>query len=166
MHNALPMEIVEADGRLGYEEADGLLCHVPCPVEVEAQVPSEHEIEDHEEVLVILEGVSQVAHKQAVNLFEETAFLDDVLHGVLLDAALEAADGSEADQIRSVGRVHKGQCKGISPRRFPAVLPCSLAHPFKGVPPSQHEASDGRSSPGCCGRRVADVWRSPDSQPC
>jgi len=58
------------------------------PVEVEPQISTEHEVEDHEEVLIVLEGVAEVADKEAVDLLEEAALLDDVLHGMLLDAAL------------------------------------------------------------------------------
>lgn len=88
MHNSLVVKVVQAEGNLCDQELYALLWEVTHPVEVESEITAEHEIEDHEEVLVILEGISEVAHEWTLNLLEQSPFLNDVLDGVLLDAAL------------------------------------------------------------------------------
>jgi hypothetical protein len=86
VHYALSVEVVEGQAELGHPEADHLLGHGAHAVEVEAEVAAQHQVEHHEEVLVVLEGVAQVADEGRVDLLEQPSLLDDVGDGPLLDA--------------------------------------------------------------------------------
>lgn len=78
MHDPSLVQVTEREGHLGDIEPHPLLLHRSEPVEVEPQVTAEHEVEHHEQVLVILEREPQIAHERRVDLFEEASLLDDL----------------------------------------------------------------------------------------
>ena len=65
---------------------------------MEAQVSSEHEIEDHEQILVILKSEAEVADEGRVDLLEETAFLYDIADRALLRTGWKALRGCVAEE--------------------------------------------------------------------
>jgi hypothetical protein len=75
VYDPLGMQIVESECDFSHVEPDGVLLDLPQPVEMEPQVAAKHEVDDHEEVLVVLERISEVAHEWVVNLLEQPPFL-------------------------------------------------------------------------------------------
>ena len=84
MNDASRMEIVESERNLCDVESDDLLLHRAESIEMKAQISSQHQVEDHEEILIVLKGEAQIADEGAVDLLEETALLNDVADGSLL----------------------------------------------------------------------------------
>lgn len=87
MDDAFAMEIVETEREFGHVEFDDVLGHLTLSIEVEPEIAAEHEIEDHEEVLIVLKRVSQIADERRIDLLEQSALLQDVADRVLLDTA-------------------------------------------------------------------------------
>ena len=83
------MQVCEGEGHLGDVEPHPVLLHRAQSIEVEAQVAAEHEVEDHEQVLVVLEREAQVADERRVDLFEETPLLDDLNERLSQDPCTE-----------------------------------------------------------------------------
>ena len=50
----------------------------PYAIHVEAQIASQHQVNDHEEVLVILKTVMQIDDKRVPNLLQQDGFLDGI----------------------------------------------------------------------------------------
>jgi hypothetical protein len=70
MHNALPVKVIQSQSELGDPEANHLLGHEAHSIQMKAQVAPEHEVEHHEEVLVVLKGISQVTNIRRIDLFQ------------------------------------------------------------------------------------------------
>lgn len=56
MHDAFAMKVIEAEGQLGDVEPNDLFLHGPLPIEVKPQVPTEHEVQNHEQIFIVLKG--------------------------------------------------------------------------------------------------------------
>lgn len=78
VHDAKLVQVAQRKCHLGDVEAHDLLLHAAEAVEVEAQVAAQHEVEHHEQVLIVLECKAQVADEWRVDLFEESSLLDDL----------------------------------------------------------------------------------------
>lgn len=134
MDDAFGVEVLEREGHLGDVETDDVLFHEAQPVEMEAEVAAEHEVEDHEQVLVVLEGIAQVADEGRVDLLEQAALLDDVGDGALLcypllvdvlervqGLGLLVLDDSDLDLARvSPDARHRSRDAGAPCRRLPS----------------------------------------------
>lgn len=92
------MQIVEGERDLCDVKSDGLLLHRTEPIEMEPQISAQHQIEDHEEILVILKGEAEIADEGTVDLLEETAFLNDVADCSLFRAALRVLSDGVAEK--------------------------------------------------------------------
>ena len=79
MHDPPCVQVLEREANLGDVELDDVLLQATEAVEVKAKVTTEHEVEDHEEVFVVLEREAQVAHERRVNLLKQSPFLDDLV---------------------------------------------------------------------------------------
>jgi hypothetical protein len=51
---------------------------------MKAEITTEHEVEDHERVLVVLKGVPEINDERMFDLLQQSAFLDDVWNCLLL----------------------------------------------------------------------------------
>lgn len=78
MDDAECVQVPERERHLCDVEPDDVFLHAAESVEVEPQVASEHQIQHHEQVLVVLKGEPHVAHERRVDLFEQPSLLDDL----------------------------------------------------------------------------------------
>lgn len=68
VHDPSRVQVVDSHSDLGNVEANKVLRHGSCPIQVESQVAAEHEVEHKEAVLIILERVPKVDNERVVNL--------------------------------------------------------------------------------------------------
>lgn len=72
------MQVAERKCHLGYVEFDDFLFERSEPIKMETQVAAKHEVEDHKEVFIVLEGESQVTDEWRVNLLQQPSLLYDL----------------------------------------------------------------------------------------
>lgn len=69
MHDPPRVQVLQREAHLGDVELDDVLLDRAESVEVEPEIASQHEVEDHEEVLVVLKREAEVAYERRVDLF-------------------------------------------------------------------------------------------------
>lgn len=63
MNDTLGMKIIQRKSHLTNVKPYDVLFEVTHPIEMKAKVATQHEIENHEEVFVILERITQIAYE-------------------------------------------------------------------------------------------------------
>jgi len=88
VHNSLAVKIHETRGQLSSPKANYVLRKIALAVKMISKVATEHEVQDEEAIIVILESIAKVDQEGVVDLLKQSSFLDDVGNSLLFDALL------------------------------------------------------------------------------
>lgn len=72
------MQSIQSKSQLGHIKPHHILLHRSRPLQMKPQVPTQHQIQHHEQILVVLERIPQVADERKLDFLEEPTFLDNV----------------------------------------------------------------------------------------
>lgn len=78
VNNPPRVQRVQREGQFGDIEPHHILAHGSRALEMEPQVTAKHQVQHHKQILVVLEGISQITDQRELDLLKQASLLDDV----------------------------------------------------------------------------------------